>query len=106
MSKQSVARIILKTFLKTIGIIVLFIGVGVLGYYLTMLYLKQTARVERSSHAPAFFCLCPVGFRHFFIISVLMLSTLPVMGFSTRLVVNFLLNILLLRASTMPYCAA
>ncbi len=49
MSKQSVARIILKTFLKTIGIIVLFIGVGVLGYYLTMLYLKQTARVERSS---------------------------------------------------------
>lgn len=49
MSKQSVARIIAKTFFKTIGIIVLFIGVGVLSYYLTMLYFNQTTRIERST---------------------------------------------------------
>lgn len=49
MNKQSVARIILRTFFKTIGIIVLFVGVGVLSYYLTMLYFDQTTRIERSS---------------------------------------------------------
>lgn len=33
----------------TIGVIVLLLGVGVLSYYLTMLFLKQTQRVERST---------------------------------------------------------
>ena len=49
MKKQSVARIILKTFFKTIGIMALFIAVGVLSYYMTMLYYKETTRVERST---------------------------------------------------------
>lgn len=49
MKNRSIAQIILINFFKTIGIILLLIGVGVLSYYLTMLYLKQTARVERST---------------------------------------------------------
>lgn len=49
MNKKSVARIILRTFFKTIGIIVILIGVGVLSYYLTMLYYNQTTRIERST---------------------------------------------------------
>lgn len=49
MKNRSIAQIILITFFKTIGIIVLLLGVGVLGYYLTMLFLKQTMRVERST---------------------------------------------------------
>ncbi len=49
MKKQSVARIILVNFLRTIGIMVLLVGVGVLSYYLTMLYLRQTDRVEPST---------------------------------------------------------
>lgn len=49
MKKKSVASIILKNFFKTIGIIALLLGVGVLSYYLTMLYYKQTSRTERST---------------------------------------------------------
>lgn len=49
MKNRSIAQIILITFFKTIGVIVLLLGVGVLGYYLTMLFLKQTMRVERST---------------------------------------------------------
>ncbi|MCH5265874.1 MAG: LytR C-terminal domain-containing protein [Lachnospiraceae bacterium] len=49
MKKQSVARIVLKTFFKTMGIMALFIMAGVLSYYLTMLYYNQTTRVERST---------------------------------------------------------
>lgn len=49
MKRRSMAQIILIYFFKTIGIILLLIGVGVLSYYLTMLFLKQTARVERST---------------------------------------------------------
>lgn len=49
MKKKSVAGIIFINFFKTLGIIVLLVGVGVLSYYLTMLYYKQTARTERSS---------------------------------------------------------
>lgn len=49
MKKQSVAGIILRTFLKSIGIILLLLAVGILSYYLTMLYYNQTDREERSS---------------------------------------------------------
>lgn len=49
MKKQSVAAIVLKTFFKSIGIIVLFLAVGVLSYYLTMLYYNQVERDERST---------------------------------------------------------
>ncbi|MBO4396011.1 MAG: LytR C-terminal domain-containing protein [Eubacterium sp.] len=49
MKKQSVAKIILIYFFKTIGILALLVGVGVLSYYLTMLYFKQTDKQERST---------------------------------------------------------
>lgn len=49
MKNRSIARIILVTFVKTIGIIFLLIGVGVLSYYLTIMFLKKTSRVERST---------------------------------------------------------
>lgn len=49
MQSKSMLKIILKTFAKTIGIIVLFIAVGVASYYLTMLFYKTTGRVERST---------------------------------------------------------
>lgn len=49
MKKKSVASIFVKYFFKTIGIIALLLGVGVLSYYLTMLYYKQTSRTERST---------------------------------------------------------
>lgn len=42
-------KIVLKTFLKTIGVIALLIGVGVASYFLTMLFYKTTEREERSS---------------------------------------------------------
>ena len=42
MKNRSIAQIILINFFKTIGVIVLLLGVGVLSYYLTMLFLKQT----------------------------------------------------------------
>ncbi len=49
MKKKSVAGIIALNFFKTIGIILLLVAVGVLSYYLTMLYFDQTARTERST---------------------------------------------------------
>lgn len=49
MKKQSVGGIVARTFLKSIGIILLFLVVGVLSYYLTMLYYNQTEREERST---------------------------------------------------------
>ena len=49
MKKRSVAQIVLINFFRTIGIILLLLGVGVLSYYLTMFFLKQTQRVERST---------------------------------------------------------
>ena len=48
MKNRSIAQIILINFFKTIGVIVLLLGVGVLSYYLTMLFLKQTQRAEKS----------------------------------------------------------
>lgn len=49
MKKKSVAGIIVRSFFKTIGIIILLAAVGGLSYYLTMLYFNQTARSERST---------------------------------------------------------
>lgn len=49
MKKRSIAQIILINFLKTMGVILLLIGIGVLSYYLTMLFLNQTQRIERST---------------------------------------------------------
>ncbi len=49
MKKRSVGGIIVLNFFKTIGIILLLVAVGVLSYYLTMLYFDQTARTERST---------------------------------------------------------
>ena len=49
MRNRSIAQIILIPFLKTIGVILLLLGVGVLSYYLTITFLKKTARVERST---------------------------------------------------------
>lgn len=49
MKKRSVAKIIFTYFFKTLGIIALLAAAGVLGYYLTMLYYRQTARTERST---------------------------------------------------------
>lgn len=49
MKNQSVARIIVIYFFKTIGVMALLVGVGVLSYYLTMLWYKQTDRQERST---------------------------------------------------------
>ncbi len=49
MKKKSVASIIIIYFFKTFGIILLLLAVGVLSYYLTMLYYNQTERKERST---------------------------------------------------------
>lgn len=49
MKKRSVGSIIVITFFKSIGIVLLLLAVGVLSYYLTMLYYNQTDRVERST---------------------------------------------------------
>ena len=49
MKKRSVAKTILIYFLKTIGILALLGGTGILSYYLTMLYYKQTDTQERST---------------------------------------------------------
>ncbi len=49
MNKPSVAKIIIIYFFKTIGIMALLVGVGLLSYYLTMLYYKQTDREERAT---------------------------------------------------------
>lgn len=42
-------KIVLKTFLKTMGIIILLLAVGVASYFLTMLYFNTTEREERST---------------------------------------------------------
>lgn len=42
-------KVVLKTFLKTMGIILLLIAVGVASYFLTMLFYKTTEREERST---------------------------------------------------------
>lgn len=49
MKKKSAGAIIARTFLKTIGTMLLFVAVGVISYYLTLLFYKQTAREERST---------------------------------------------------------
>ncbi len=49
MQKKGMLQIFLKTFLKTLGIIVLLVAVGVASYFLTMLFYKTTERVERST---------------------------------------------------------
>ena len=49
MKNQSVGKIIIIYFFKTIGVMALLVGVGLLSYYLTMLYYKQTDRQERST---------------------------------------------------------
>lgn len=49
MKKRSVVGIIVLNFFKTMGIILLLVAVGVLSYYLTMLYFDQTVRTERST---------------------------------------------------------
>ena len=49
MKKRSAGAIIVRTFLRSIAIILTFFAVGVLSYYLTMLYYNQTDRVERST---------------------------------------------------------
>lgn len=49
MQGKGMAKIIFRTFLKTMGIIVLLIAVGVASYFLTMLFYKTTEREERST---------------------------------------------------------
>lgn len=41
-------KIVMRTFLKTMGVILLLLGVGIGSYFLTMLYLRTTERDERS----------------------------------------------------------
>lgn len=41
-------KIVMRTFLKTMGVILLLLGVGVGSYFLTLLYLRTTERDERS----------------------------------------------------------
>lgn len=49
MQGKGMAKIIFRTFLKTMGIIVLLLAVGVASYLLTMLFYKTTEREERST---------------------------------------------------------
>ena len=49
MKKRSAASIFFGSLLKTLGIMALFLGVGILSYHITMLYYNKTARVERST---------------------------------------------------------
>ena len=42
-------KIVLKTFLKTMGIIILLLAVGVASYFLTMLFYNTTEKEERST---------------------------------------------------------
>lgn len=49
MKSKSVFKIVLQTFLKAMGIIVLLLAVGVASYFLTILFYKSTERVERST---------------------------------------------------------
>lgn len=41
-------KIVMRTFLKTMGVILLLLGVGIGSYFLTMLFLQTTERDERS----------------------------------------------------------
>ncbi len=49
MQKKGMFQVFLRTFLKTLGIIVMFLAIGVASYFLTMLFYKTTERVERST---------------------------------------------------------
>lgn len=49
MQGKGMVKIVFRTFLKTMGIIVLLLGVGVASYFLTMLFYKTTEREERST---------------------------------------------------------
>ncbi len=49
MKKGGVASIILRSFLRTMGVILIFLAVGVASFYLTRLYYQKTARTERST---------------------------------------------------------
>jgi len=49
MKKRSAASIFFRSLLKTLGIMALFLIVGVLSYHITMLYFNKTARTERST---------------------------------------------------------
>ena len=49
MQKKSMLKVVLRTFLKTMGIIALLLAVGAASYFLTMLFYKTTERVERST---------------------------------------------------------
>lgn len=49
MQKKSMVKIVLRTFLKTMGTIILLLAIGVAGYFLTMLYYRTTEKVERST---------------------------------------------------------
>lgn len=49
MQGKGMAKIVFRTFLKTMGIIVLLLAVGVASYFLTMLFYKTTEREERST---------------------------------------------------------
>lgn len=49
MKKKSIMHIIVRSFLKTIGIMILFLAIGVGSYYLTMFYYSKTDKVERST---------------------------------------------------------
>lgn len=49
MQSKSMLKIVLKTFLKAMGIIVLLLAVGVASYFLTILFYKTTERIERST---------------------------------------------------------
>lgn len=49
MQKKGMFQIFLKTFLKALGIIVMLLAIGIVSYFLTMLFHKTTERVERST---------------------------------------------------------
>ncbi len=49
MKKKSIASVIMRTFLKALGVMALLIAVGFVGYFLTMLFYNITSRSERST---------------------------------------------------------
>lgn len=49
MQGKGMVKIVFRTFLKTMGIILLLLAVGVGSYFLTMLFYKTTERAERST---------------------------------------------------------
>ncbi len=48
--KRSLGRIFLVHFLRTMGVIILFVGIGVISYFITSQFFKSTTRDERSTH--------------------------------------------------------